>query len=80
MKRSPHKTIHIKRATLVQLFADDPVERKNFKRRSLFDWRYERDLARLARTKPNRLKIGFLRAMTGNPFFFNGAHVGAEND
>jgi len=80
MKRSPHKTIHIKRATLVQLFADDPIVPKNYKRRSLFDWRYERDLARLARTKPNRLKVGFLRAMTGNPFFFNGAHVGAEND
>jgi hypothetical protein len=83
MKRPPHKTIHIKRATLVQLFADDPVVPKNYKhykRRSLFDWQYERDLARLARTKPNRLKVGLVRAMTGNPFFFNGAHVGAEND
>ena len=80
MKRPLHRTIHVKRATLIQLFADDPIVPKNFKRRSLFDWRYERDLARLARTKPNRLKVGFVRAMTGNPFFFNGAHVGAEND
>ena len=80
MKRTPHRIIHVKRATVVQLMADDPIVPKNYKRRSLFDWRYERNLARLARTKPNRLKIGFVRAMTGNPFFFNGAHVGAEND
>lgn len=79
MKRTPHRKIHIKRATLVQLFAD-PVVRKNYKRTSLADWRYERELARLGRTKPNRLKVGLVRASTGNPFFFNGAHVGAEND
>jgi hypothetical protein len=79
MKRTPHKRIHIKRATLVQLFAD-PVVPKNCKRTSLLDWRYERELARLGRTKPNRLKVGLVRASTGNPFFFNGAHVGAEND
>jgi len=79
MKRTPHKTIHIKRATLVELFAD-PVEPKNYKRKSVADWRYTRALAKMARTKPNRLRVGLVRAMTGNPFFFNGAHVGAEND
>ena len=80
MKRTPHKRIHIKRATLVQLFTDDPVVPKNYKHTSLADWRYERELAKLARHKPNRLKVGLVRASTGNLFFFNGAHVGAEND
>ena len=79
MKRSPHKTIHIKRATLVQLF-DGPVVRKTHRFSSLADWRYERELSKLARTKPNRLRVGLVRASTGNPFFFHGAHVGAEND
>jgi hypothetical protein len=79
MKRSPHKTIHIKRATLVQLFTG-PFVRKKHRFTSLADWRYDRALAKMARTKPNRLRVGLVRAMTGNPFFFNGAHVGAEND
>jgi hypothetical protein len=79
MKRTPHKIIHLKRATLVQLFAG-PAIGKRPKAKSFADWKYERDLARLARTKPNRLKVGLVRAMTGNLFFFNGAHVGAEND
>jgi hypothetical protein len=79
MKRSPHKTIHIKRATLVQLF-DGPVVRKKHRFTSLADWRYERELSKLARTKPNRLRVGLVRVSTGNPFFFHGAHVGAEND
>ena len=79
MKRPPHKTIHIKRATLVQLFAR-PAVSKPRRPRSIAEWKYDRELAKLARTKPNRLKVGLVRAMTGNPFFFNGAHVGAEND
>ena len=78
MKRTPHKTIHIKRATLVELFADPVVKPKRCK--SVADWRYERELAKMARHKPNRLRVGLVRAMTGNPYFFNGAHVGAEND
>jgi hypothetical protein len=79
MKRSPHKTIHIKRATLVQLF-DSPVVRKKDRFTSLADWRYERELFKLSIRRPNRLRVGLVRASTGNPFFFNGAHVGAEND
>ena len=79
MKRPLHKTIHIKRATLVQLF-DGPVVRKKHRFTSLADWRYERELLKASIHKPNRLRVGLLRAMTGNPFFFNGAHVGAEND
>ena len=79
MKRTPHKTIHIKRATLVTLFSGPSVRVKH-RFTSLADWRYERALSKLARTKPNRLRVGLVRAMTGNPFFFNGAHVGAEND
>ena len=79
MKRSPHKTIHIKRATLTSYFAG-PVIDKRPKAKSFAGWKYDRELAKLARTKPNRLRVGLVRAMTGNPFFFNGAHVGAEND
>lgn len=79
MKRSPHKTIHIKRSTLTCYFAGPAIDKRP-RAKSFADWKYERALAKLARTKPNRLRVGLVRAMTGNPFFFNGAHVGAEND
>jgi hypothetical protein len=79
MKRSPHKTIHIKRATLVQLFAR-PAVSKPRRHRSIAEWKYDRALEKFARQKPNRLRIGVARASTNNPYFFNGAHVGAEND
>jgi len=46
---------------------------------SMEDFHYERDLARLSRTKPHRAAIGLVRAF-GSPFYFHGAYVGAEND
>lgn len=79
MKRPLHRTIHIKRATLVQLMTE-PVVRKKHRFTSLADWRYERELFKLSIRKPNRLRIGVIRASTGNPFFFSGAHIGAEFD
>ena len=79
MKRPLHKTIHIKRATLVTLFAGNAVRVKH-RFTSLADWRYERELFKASIRRPNRLRVGLVRASTGNPFFFNGAHVGAEND
>jgi hypothetical protein len=79
MKRTPHRIIHIKRATLTSYFAGPAIDKRP-RAKSFADWKYERALAKLARTKPNRLRVGLVRAMTGNPFFFHGAHVGAEND
>jgi hypothetical protein len=64
---------------LTGYFAGPAIDKRP-KAKSFADWKYERALAKLARHKPNRLKVGLVRAMTGNPFFFNGAHVGAEND
>lgn len=79
MKRTPHKIIHIKRATLVQLMTE-PILGKPTRCKSIADWKYNRELTKMARTKPNRLRIGVVRARSNNPYFFNGAHVGAEND
>ena len=46
---------------------------------SLFDWRYSRELARTARTKPSRSTIGVIRAF-GCKHFFAGCYSGAEFD
>lgn len=41
-------------------------------------YRYERMMWRSG-VKPNRLAVGVIRAM-GAKYFFNGCHIGAEND
>lgn len=46
---------------------------------SLFDFNYEREIAKYARYKTRRMAVGLTRAF-GRPFYFNGAYVGAEND
>jgi hypothetical protein len=46
---------------------------------SLSAWRWEREAARLERTKPHRFIVGYIRAFIG-PHYFAGAYAGAEND
>lgn len=41
-------------------------------------YRSEREVWRSC-NKPNRFAVGFIRAM-GAKYFFNGCHIGAEND
>lgn len=74
-ERRPRRTamqwFTLQRVTLIK---PDPI-----KPTSLFDWRYSRELARTARTKPSRSTIGVIRAF-GCKHFFAGCYSGAEFD
>jgi hypothetical protein len=58
-------------------WARQPYKRPKIK--SMFDFRYEKDMEQFTRVKPRRRSVGYIRAFVG-PHFFAGCYVGAEND
>jgi hypothetical protein len=68
-----------KRRSVRQMNAWGMAPHKPTKASSLLAWRYERQLARVARTLVRRNTVGYIRAFVG-PHYFAGCYAGAEND
>lgn len=77
----PHRTAHKTRQTMREVFAWGMALNKNPRKPTSFsDWKYEREMAHAVRGKQRRWTVGWLRAVTGNNFIFNGTYKGAENE
>ena len=75
-----HPPQHERRMSITALFRRWNKPYEATQPSSMLAWRYEREFARMHRTKPRRTMVGMLRAMTDNPHLFHGAHFRAEYD
>ena len=77
---SIHPPQRTRSRALLSLFRHWTAPHKRTPTSSMASWRYEREFARMSRTKPRRTAVGMARAATQNVHLFHGAHHRAEWD